>query len=235
MRISLSLVMLGAFLAGCGKDGGSGNGRGTMVIAQSVVGGIAFPPLANDQGGRLVQDLVFDRLAEIGDDLNSVGDKGFTPRLAEKWAWAPDSMSIAFSIDPKARWHDGKPVTAADVRYTYKIFTDTVVASSTAPTLENIDSVSVRDSLTAVVWFKKRTPSEFYDVAYQLPIVPEHVYGSIPSKDLRTSDAVRKPIGSGRFRFVSWEPKVRLELIADTANYRGRPGLDRIIIAGTDL
>jgi peptide/nickel transport system substrate-binding protein len=61
------------------------------------------------------------------------------------------------------------------------------------------------------------------------------VYGSIASKDLRTSDAVRKPIGSGRFRFVSWQPNVRFEVDADTLNYRGRPALDRIIIAGADL
>jgi peptide/nickel transport system substrate-binding protein len=201
-----------------------------MVIAQAVVGGIAFPPLVEDNGGKLVQDLIFDRLAEIGDNLTTVGDKSFTPRLAEKWDWSKDSLSIAFSINPKARWHDGKPVTAADVRYTFRIFTDSVVGSSAAPTLQNIDSVSVRDSLTAVVWFKKRTPEQFYDVAYQLPIVPEHVYGSIPSKDLRTSDAVRNPIGSGRFRFVSWQQNVRLELVADTANYRGRAPLDRIVI-----
>jgi peptide/nickel transport system substrate-binding protein len=235
MRKSISLVVLGALLAGCSKGEGSGDGHGTMIIAQTVVGGIAFPPLVEDNGGKLVQDLVFDRLAEIGDDLNSVGDKGFTPRLAEKWAWAPDSLSVAFSINPKAKWHDGKPVTASDVRYTFRIFTDTIVASSAAPTLQNIDSVSVRDSLTAVVWFKRHTPTAFYDFAYQVPIAPEHVYGSIPSKDLRTSEAVRKPIGSGRFRFVSWEPNVRLELNADTTNYRGRAPLDRIIISGADL
>ena len=169
---------------------------GTMIIAQPVVGGVGFPPLVEDNGGKLVQDLVFDRLAEISDDLRTIGDGGFTPRLAQKWAWAPDSLSIAFSIDPRARWHDGKPVTAADVRYTFRVFTDSVVGSSTAPTLQNIDSVSVRDSLTAVVWFKKRTPEQFYDVAYQLPIVPEHAYGGIAPKDLRTSDAVRRPIGA---------------------------------------
>jgi peptide/nickel transport system substrate-binding protein len=103
------------------------------------------------------------------------------------------------------------------------------IGSVVAPLLTNLDSVTVRDSLTAVVWFKKHTPEQFYDVAYQLAIVPEHIYGAIPDSALRTSEATRKPIGTGRFRFVKWDAGQRLELIADTANYRGRAKLDRVI------
>src|SRR5262249_31349371 len=78
-------------------------------------------------------------------------------------------------------------------------------------------------------FFKKRLPEQFYDVAYQLFIVPEHVYGKVPLEALRTSEVIKTPVGSGRFRFVKWEPGVRLELVADTANFRGRPKLDRVI------
>jgi len=189
-----------------------------------------FPPYVSDLVGRIVQDLVYERLAEIGPELQTIGDKGFAPLLAKSWTWAPDSLSIAFSLDPRARWHDGKPVTAGDVRYSFKIFTDPKVGSPTAPVLTNLDSVSIRDSLTPVVWFKKRTPEQFYDVAYQLIIMPEHVYGSIPAEQLHTSEITRKPVGTGRFRFVKWDPGARLELIADTTNYHGRPKLDRLII-----
>ena len=67
----------------------------------------------------------------------------------------------------------------------------------------NVDSVSVRDSLTAVVWFKKHTPEQFYDVAYQLFIVPEHVYGAIP---VEQSAHVRRRAHSDRERPVSVRP-----------------------------
>lgn len=222
-----------AFVA-CTKEstpaaGGASTG-GTFIIAGVGEPIDLFPPFVGDANGAVVQSLVFDKLAEIGNDLNTIGDKGFTPRLAKSWTFAPDSMSIVFSLDPRAKWHDGKPVTARDIVYSFKLYTDPKVGSPVAPTLANVDSVTARDSLTVVAWFKKHTPSEFYDVAYQLIPVPEHVYGAVSFDRLKTSDITRTLVGSGPFRFVKWEPKVRVELIADTSNYRGRPNFDRVIL-----
>ena len=228
-----SAVLTAACGTGDGPRSDSPTG-GTVIIAASADPVDVFPPFVGDESGAVVRDLVFDRLALIGPELTTVGDKGFTPQLAKSWTWSPDSLSIAFSIDPKARWHDGKPVTAADVQYSFRAFTDPKAASLVAPLLTNIDSVSVRDSSTAVFFFKKRMPEQFYDVAYQIYIVPEHVYGKVPFDSLRTSPVTRTPIGSGRFRFVSWKPDVQMELIADTSNYRGRPKLDRLILAPAD-
>lgn len=238
MRSSLVVVAAALLVTACSSKEGSQSSNptgGTIIIDAPADAIDLFPPYVGDQVGRMVQDLVFERLAEIGQSLLTVGDKSFTPLLAKSWTWAPDSLSIAFSLDPRARWHDGKPVTAADVRYSFKIFVDPKVGSPTAPLLTNIDSVSVRDSLTPVVWFKKHTPEQFYDVAYQLVIMPEHVYGSIPPEQLRTSEITRKPVGTGRFRFVRWDAGTRIELLADTANYRGRAKLDRVIITPLNL
>jgi peptide/nickel transport system substrate-binding protein len=230
-------LTVGFALAACGSNdagnaggaGGAVNG-GTLILAAPGDADNLFPPYVIEQNGRIVQDLVFDRLARISADNSVIGDKGFSPELAEKWTWASDSMSIAFSINPKARWHDGKPVTAADVRYSFNITTDPKVASPNVNGLATLDSISVRDSLTAVAWYKKRSPTQFYNLAYQLIVLPEHVYGAIPPQELRTSDLTRKPIGSGRFRFVRWDAGQRIELVADTTNFRGRAKLDRVIL-----
>ena len=77
---------------------------GTLVIAVGGDPETLFPPLASTTTAQVVGDLVYDRLAEIGDSLGTVGDQGFQPRLAKTWEWAPDSLSIAFHIDPAARW-----------------------------------------------------------------------------------------------------------------------------------
>jgi peptide/nickel transport system substrate-binding protein len=225
------LALAGACDAGDGAASADSRAEagGTFVIATAGDADHLFPSLTFTGVGRAVSDLVFDRLAEIGPDLNTVGDNGFSPRLAERWEWAPDSLSIAFHLDPDAHWHDGRPVRATDVKYSFDITRDPAVGSPIAPLIAGIDSVSVRDSLTAVAWYRRRAPEQFYDFVYQVMIVPEHVYGSVPGAQLKTADLLRKPVGSGRFRFVRWEPGVRIEIASDTANYRGRAKLDRVI------
>jgi peptide/nickel transport system substrate-binding protein len=229
------LALAAATLAGCtGTDtrsSGSGDVGGTVVISTAGDAGTLVPGLVSSMADREITDLLYDRLAEIGEDMNTIGDKGFRPQLAERWQWAPDSLSIAFHLNPKARWHDGRPVRASDVRYSVALNKDPAFGSPVAPLITNLDSVSVKDSLTPVAWFKKRTPEQFYDLVYQVVVMPEHVLGNTPAAQLKTADVGRRGIGSGRFRLAAWQPGQRLEIIADTANYRGRPKLDRVVFA----
>lgn len=201
---------------------------GTLIIAVPSAWTPGPPPMVVDLFGRVVSDQLYERLADIGPRLNTIGDGGFEPRLASDWTWAPDSLSIAFTLDPRARWHDGRPVRAADVQFTFDVTRDPRAGSSITPLLANVDSVTVRNS-TAVVWFHRRTPTQFYDFVYQLPVMPEHVWKDVPRDKLAESEAARAPIGSGRYRFVRFEPGVRLELMADTAHYRARARLDRVV------
>ncbi|HEY4217489.1 MAG TPA: peptide ABC transporter substrate-binding protein [Gemmatimonadaceae bacterium] len=238
-KSTLVIIAAAVALAGCtskesATSAGGGQAGGTVIMVTPGDAVEVFPPFVNDQVGRWVQDLVFERLADLKPGLVTKGDQGFAPRLAQKWTWAPDSLSIAFSLDPRARWHDGTPVTAQDVKYSLDIFKNPKVGSPVTPNITNIDSISVRDSLTAVAWFHKRKPEQFYDLAYQLMVMPKHVYDSIPPEQLHTSPTTRKLVGSGPFRFVSWQPGSRIEFIADTANYRGRPSLDRVIMTPGD-
>lgn len=234
MRVCLPVAVASLFLIACGdraRDAGGGEVGGTVVMP--IPGGIGtptFPLYAQDAAGRLVADALFDRLVEVGDDLNTAGDRGFTPRLARSWEWANDSLSIAFAIDPRARWHDGKPVTANDVRFSVNLYKNPKANAVQLSLLADIDSVSVRDSLTAVVWFRRRYPEQFYSFTYNIFPVPEHLIKDIAPEALMTSPAVMNPVGTGRFRLGRVEPGVRTELVADTLNYRGRPKLDRVII-----
>ena len=234
MRSFTIIAGLAVCLAACTsgeRTGAAGSAGGTVVVEVNGDAHYLLPTLAEEETGAAVSELLFDPLAAMPRNLSTIGDSGWTPMLAKSWTWSPDSLSIAFSLDPRARWHDGQPVRAADVRFGYLLTADPKTAAHNAPFIGNIDSVSVRDSLTAVAWFKKRSPSEFFDFVYQIAIVPEHVYGAIPRDELKKSETLRKPVGSGRFRFVRWDPGQRIEVIADTANYRGRPPLDRVIVA----
>jgi peptide/nickel transport system substrate-binding protein len=148
-------------LAACSEDqspSSSGATGGTLVISVGGDPETLLPPLASTTTGQIIGDLVYDRLAEIGDSLNTVGDLGFQPRLAKTWKWSDDSLAIEFHLDPDAKWHDGNPVRASDVAFTWRLYTDSANASPFAVSLSGIDSVSAPDSLTAKIWFGGRAP-----------------------------------------------------------------------------
>src|SRR5947209_6265241 len=120
MRTLIGVAASLLALAACSStDGGGGATGGTIIVDLPSGPDDVLPPFANDDASRLVTDNVFDHLADISTDMNFIGDKTFTPHLAKSWTWAPDSLSIVFSLDPNARWHDGRPVRASDVRFTY--------------------------------------------------------------------------------------------------------------------
>jgi len=209
---------------------------GALIISIGGDPETLFPPLASTTTAQIVGDLVYDRLAEIGDSLSTVGDQGFQPRLAKTWDWSSDSLSIAFHLDPQAKWHDGKPVRASDVAFTYRIYSDTATGSPFGTALEDIDSVTATDSMTATIFFKSRSPMQFYDAVNTMLILPEHLLRDVKPTALREASVARNPVGTGRFRFAKWNAAQSIELVADTANYRGRPHLDRVIMTiATDM
>ncbi|MCU0625357.1 MAG: peptide ABC transporter substrate-binding protein [Gemmatimonadaceae bacterium] len=229
---TLASFVLGG-LAACGDASTpapeTGTAGGTVVVATPAEPDNLAPPITTSQLGHIIEDLVFERLADLGPALNTVGDAGFTPRLATRWRWAADSLSIAFTLDSAARWHDGRPVRADDVRFTFELTRDPRTASPLAALIGNIDSVSVRDERTAVVWFRRRTPEQFFEATYQLVIVPRHLLASVDRAQLAASDFARNPVGSGPLRFAGWKAGQALTLVADTTAGRRRAKLDRVV------
>ena len=214
------------------RDGAAdGDTGGTLVISVPTDPGMLLPPFVVTIQGKEVSDLLYDRLVEIGPELGTFGDAGFLPRLAERWTWGADSLSVAFHLDPRARWHDGRPVRAEDVRFTFALATDTTAGASNSSQLSAIDSVSTPDSLTAVFWFARRYPEQFFDATFHTPILPAHQLRDLPRATLMSSEAARNPVGSGPYRIARYLPGQVMELVADSAYYRGRAKLDRVLIS----
>jgi peptide/nickel transport system substrate-binding protein len=228
-RLAGLLSLTCAACSGREQPAASGDTGGTMIVTVPAEPSTLFPPLMSGTQGAAIVGVLFDRLAEIGDGLETYGDRGFQPRLATSWSWSNDSLSIAFALDSLARWHDGQPVSAEDVRYTFRVYTSDSLVVELQSLLGNIDSVSVRDPRTAVFWFKRRMPRQFYDATYHMYVLPSHLLDTIPMSKLESAPFGRQPVGTGRFRFARWEPGQRIEIIADTANSRGRAKLDRVI------
>ncbi|MBC7897734.1 MAG: hypothetical protein H7066_20110, partial [Cytophagaceae bacterium] len=230
MRVvrSRAAAVAALLLLACGgSESGSSTG-GTLLIATGGDADAVLPPLVKGSVGKQVIDAVFLPIALPPDQLNVVGAEDYTPGLATSWEWAPDSLSIAFRIDPRARWHDATPVRASDVAYSLSVYRAPGVAADAVPHLVALDSITARDSLTFVAWFARRSPTQFYDLVANLIPIPEHVYGKVPVDSLPIAPATRQPVGSGKFRFARWLPAQRVEVVADTTHWLGRPSLDRV-------
>ncbi len=237
MRPSIRSTLAVVLVATVACDGGAPSSRsdaptgGSLLVAIQTDVGAVIPPAIRQVDQKLVADQIFEPLAWVGDDGRV--DGGFRPALADSWSWEGDSTLLAFHMNPNARWHDGKPVRAPDVRFTFAMYTDPEVGSPERQALLRVDSVTVRDSLTAVFWFGSRYPEQLFDAAARMLIIPEHELGSAPRATLHTAAFGRNPIGSGRFRVAKWEPTTSIELVANTTHYRGRANLDRVIFVHT--
>lgn len=231
-RLRLASLLLPLFTAACDRGADTGPVGGTIIVGSAADADALIPSLAASVQGRVVSENLFDRLVEMGAGLNVNGDSGFDARLARDWSWSPDSLTITFRLDPRARWHDGRPVRAADVLAGYRVIRDPANASNVASHFGDVDSLSAPDSTSVRVHYARRGAEQFYAASQVIPL-PAHLVDTIPSGTLRRSAFFSAPVGSGRFRFVSWDPRVRLELAAVDDHYRGRPRADRLVFTIT--
>ncbi|MFF7079772.1 ABC transporter substrate-binding protein [Streptomyces lavendulae] len=163
---------------------------------------------------------LFDKLADFGADLAAV------PRLAERWE--PNDALDTWRITlRKAAFHDGRPVTAEDVLYSYRRIADPKGTFRAKASLEPIDLEASRAVDAGTIEFKLKRPyAEFPNVlaAFGAYIVP---------KDAAAFD---KPIGSGPFTFVSFKPGSSLVVKRNDAYWEGAPHLEELefVVAGEE-
>jgi len=115
--------------------------------------------------------------------------------LAEDIERAEDNSSVTFKINPKARWHDGKSVTAQDVKFTFE-----QLLQHGHPYYQNyyadVDNVEIIDNLTIRFNFKHAGNRELPLILGSLQIIPQHFW---QDKDI-TKTSLEPPLGSGPYK-----------------------------------
>ena len=174
-----------------------------------------------DQASVMVLRLVADSLVDHDADLRVV------PRLAAAWEISADGRVLTFHLRDGVRFHDGAACTSADVVYTWERVMDPASrAVGRVDAFLPVDKVEAPDPLTVRVTY--REPYAPALRAWEIPIMPAHLYRGA---DLATAPANRAPVGTGPFRFVSWEAGRRIVLAANLDYWAGPPGLDRFEFA----
>ena len=131
----------------------------------------------------------------------------------------PDPTTYVFSLREGIRWHDGKPFTAADVRYTFEAIHDPANGSPYLPFFEALESVEESDEHTITVKLSKPYGA-FMDAVAFAAIVQE---GS-------GEENVLYPIGTGPFKFVSWTANDAGVFAANKGYFMGAPLLDSLVL-----
>ncbi len=149
------------------------------------------------------------------------------PNLAKSWEVAPDGKTITFRLQEGVLFHNGKPFTSADVQYSYMEVLKKV--HPTAPVLlAELTAIDTPDPMTAVLHLANPAPYLMKALAGRdLPIVCKAVFeGTDPSQN----PTANKPIGTGPFKFVSWDRGSSLRLDRNEKYWKpGLPYLNRIV------
>jgi peptide/nickel transport system substrate-binding protein len=156
-------------------------------------------------------------------------DLSVAPCLAENWETSQDGKSITFHLVKNATWHDGKPVTAEDVAFSFEYWKKIDKSDARGNWFGSyLDQVNVIDGSTVELVFNE--PVAAVTLASQIPItymVPEHVWKNIETpKEYNGDDAL---VGCGPFIFEKFDSDAQIAYLKANPDYfAGKPSVDAI-------
>lgn len=149
------------------------------------------------------------------------------PELAEKWSWQDNHRNLVFFLRKDVKWHDGKPFTSKDVKYTFdmvraaKDATGKLRVNPRKLWYANIEAIEVPDPHTVVFRLHRPQPSLLLMLAAGYsPVMPEHV----PIAEFKN-----RCVGTGPFKFKASRPGESVEFVRNPDYFvKGRPYLDGV-------
>src|SRR5215216_6341512 len=146
---------------------------------------------------------------------------------------AADGKSVIWKLKKGVRWHDGQPLTADDVVFTWEYARDPATATLTSGSYKDV-TVEKIDQYTVVVKFQEATP--FWADAFVAAagcIMPKHLFADYVGAKSREAPANLKPVGTGPYKFKDFKPG---DLVAGVINpdyhMENRPHFDAIEMKG---
>jgi len=160
--------------------------------------------------------LIFDGLVSVE------ADGRLSPALAESWAYSEDGLTLTFTLREGATWHDGVPVTADDVAFTYGLMQDDAFPGP-AELRQLWQSVVISVIDDQHIQFTLSQPYAPFIEATSRGILPAHLLAEVEVADLAAAEFNRAPIGTGPFMVQlgqAWQSADRLRLTPNSAYWR---------------
>ncbi len=173
------------------------------------------PRVGIDAFSERIDNLIFDDLLSRGDDLN------VAPGLAERWD-IPDPITYVFHLHHGVKFHDGRSLTARDVKWTFDSLLQGKIRSTKAAVYRFVDRIDAPDDATVIFHMKEQDATLLWNLSDgAMGIVP---YGS-------GDEMTQHPIGSGPFKFVSAETDREVVIERNDQYWDGPPKLARVRFA----
>jgi peptide/nickel transport system substrate-binding protein len=162
-------------------------------------------------------ELIYEPLVQLDAKLQVV------PAIATSWAFSPDGKTLTFHLDPAAKFHDGTPVTAADVRASFERILDEATGAASRASFTSITSVDAPDDHTVIFHLSEAdTPILIGMTSINAAI--------LSAREIKAGTIGTKSIGSGPFKLQQWDPNSKEVLVANKDWAGGAPAIDGIDI-----
>lgn len=161
-----------------------------------------------------------DSLIKLGPDMKP------TPWLAVSWSVSADSTEFTFTIADNAKWHDGSPLTADDVKFSIEYYRERDPQAGWMQ--EVIESVSVEGN--DITLSLTRPYGNLLTEFMTYSVIPESIWGAVDEPLKYEGDNM--VVGSGPFRLESWDASAgRFIFVANEDYFQGKPNVDRLEVS----
>ncbi|EMR06910.1 Oligopeptide-binding protein AppA precursor [Bhargavaea cecembensis DSE10] len=204
------------------QEGSEAEG-GNLVLATTAAPTLFNPYYSTDTSSSTIEGFLFSGLVTVDQDFNPEGD------LAESWDFTDDGLRWTFHLRENVKWHDGEPMTADDVVFSYTIPKDPDYVGPRGLPFEIIEEVNKIDDYT-VEFVLSEPYAPFITITAQFEVLPKHILGEVPIAELgKHPFNTKEPIGTGPFKFKEWKEGEYIALEAHEDYHLGAPKLDGLL------